>query len=513
MSKWEGNNTYPETDKIIQICNLFNCTMDDLINEDIKDITMIDRKNKVQINVYINSLLDFVTKTINMFSNMKFLSILRCFIEMILIVLFFTLLGSVICNILTSTIQGLFSFIPWKILNIIKSIIASIIDLTWIIITAIVIIHIFKIRYLNYYEQIISNDLENDTISKEKRTSLSNETAKEKKEKFNFEKKEPHIIIRDKEPFAFLNIFAKIILYFVKFIATFIGLFLIFILIFSIIGLTLSISFTMYSKIFIGINIALIGLIIAIILILITIIWFILNSKLNIKRIFLSFLISIIFIGIGIGVSLIALKDIKIDKDLSEILKITVQKKEITYKENLVILDLYPQTYEYIVNNTLKNNQIIIENNFDPKFYQLNYYKEERFGMLTYNFYLQPKFNIKDIFDIFINDLKNNTLRNYTIYEEENDIKIIANSKTIDKLIENFSKLYRYDIEQENDNYIITNVFSRIEIIDNNCNANYNALTDEIICNENCKCDKVMHTENNTIEYICNSIDTETYDS
>ena len=86
--------------------------MDDLINEDIKDITMIDRKNKVQINVYINSLLDFVTKTINMFSNMKFLSILRCFIEMILIILFFTLLGSVICNILTSTIQGLFSFIP-----------------------------------------------------------------------------------------------------------------------------------------------------------------------------------------------------------------------------------------------------------------------------------------------------------------------------------------------------------------------------------------------------------------
>ena len=143
VSKWEGNNTYPETDKIIQICNLFNCTMDDLINEDIKDITMIDRKNKVQINVYINSLLDFVTKTINMFSNMKFLSILRCFIEMILIILFFTLLGSVICNILTTTIQGLFSFIPWKILNIIKSIIASIIDLTWIIITVKLLLFIY----------------------------------------------------------------------------------------------------------------------------------------------------------------------------------------------------------------------------------------------------------------------------------------------------------------------------------------------------------------------------------
>ena len=32
VSKWESNNTYPETDKIIQICNIFNCSMDDLIN-------------------------------------------------------------------------------------------------------------------------------------------------------------------------------------------------------------------------------------------------------------------------------------------------------------------------------------------------------------------------------------------------------------------------------------------------------------------------------------------------
>ena len=27
VSKWESNNTYPETDKIVQICNIFECTM------------------------------------------------------------------------------------------------------------------------------------------------------------------------------------------------------------------------------------------------------------------------------------------------------------------------------------------------------------------------------------------------------------------------------------------------------------------------------------------------------
>ena len=41
VSKWESNNTYPETDKIVQICNIFNCSMDDLIND--------------KINVFLNA--------------------------------------------------------------------------------------------------------------------------------------------------------------------------------------------------------------------------------------------------------------------------------------------------------------------------------------------------------------------------------------------------------------------------------------------------------------------------
>ena len=46
VSKWESNNTYPETDKIVQICNIFECTMDDLINDNITDVESIERKSK-----------------------------------------------------------------------------------------------------------------------------------------------------------------------------------------------------------------------------------------------------------------------------------------------------------------------------------------------------------------------------------------------------------------------------------------------------------------------------------
>ena len=82
VSKWESNNTYPETDKIIQIANLFDCSMDDLINDKITDIEGSLRKNKNIYNIW-DSLLEFITKTINMFSKMTFLQGFKCIIEII----------------------------------------------------------------------------------------------------------------------------------------------------------------------------------------------------------------------------------------------------------------------------------------------------------------------------------------------------------------------------------------------------------------------------------------------
>ena len=85
VSKWESNNTYPETDKIIQIANLFDCSMDDLINDKVTDIELSLRKNKNTIHVVWDSLLEFITKTVNMFSKMRFIDGLKCIIEMIII--------------------------------------------------------------------------------------------------------------------------------------------------------------------------------------------------------------------------------------------------------------------------------------------------------------------------------------------------------------------------------------------------------------------------------------------
>ena len=34
VSKWELDAGYPEMDKVVELCNLFSCTMDQLVRED-----------------------------------------------------------------------------------------------------------------------------------------------------------------------------------------------------------------------------------------------------------------------------------------------------------------------------------------------------------------------------------------------------------------------------------------------------------------------------------------------
>ena len=106
VSKWESNNTYPETDKIVQICNIFECTMDDLINDNITDVESIERKSKNNINVMVDSFLDFITKTINMFSRMNFTSGFKCVIEMIIIALVMLTLGYLFVGLSERVLSG-----------------------------------------------------------------------------------------------------------------------------------------------------------------------------------------------------------------------------------------------------------------------------------------------------------------------------------------------------------------------------------------------------------------------
>ena len=38
VSKWESGQTYPEMDKVLQLCKMFNVNIDELLSQNIKEV-------------------------------------------------------------------------------------------------------------------------------------------------------------------------------------------------------------------------------------------------------------------------------------------------------------------------------------------------------------------------------------------------------------------------------------------------------------------------------------------
>ena len=72
ISKWESGNSYPDMSTMINICKVLNCTLEDLLDDDAIGTNSFEKNDKVNINKWIKDLLDFITKSYNMFWSMKF---------------------------------------------------------------------------------------------------------------------------------------------------------------------------------------------------------------------------------------------------------------------------------------------------------------------------------------------------------------------------------------------------------------------------------------------------------
>lgn len=58
VSKWESDTTYPEMEKLVQLCQMFHCSIDDLIQGTIKDIHVED---KIEYDTHMNQFSKFIS--------------------------------------------------------------------------------------------------------------------------------------------------------------------------------------------------------------------------------------------------------------------------------------------------------------------------------------------------------------------------------------------------------------------------------------------------------------------
>ena len=462
VSKWESNNTYPETDKIIQIANLFECSMDDLINDKITDIDSSLRKNKNNIYTVWDSLLDFITKTVNMFSKMTFKDGLECLIKMFILGLLLSILGNIICGTASSILANIFSFINNNITYTIKDILNSIFHLLWFIISVITIIYTFKIKYLNNYEQekvdknIKKNNNKETTISEEK---INNQNEK---------------------PFEFLSTLSKIVVIFIKFLI----IWVIIGMVFTTIGLVLTSVITL-SQIFTHIVFLLISLIlisstVISIQIIIILISFIFDKKVNIKLNIIIFISCILIVGISSGLTIISIKNIELVEDNS-VFNLKTKELKIDYKDNLVIENDgigNNNKYKYIIDNNIEENKIIINKEIDEKYFKIYTYNASIDQLPVIKVHQETNGNIKNQIELIKDNLKKNKLVTYNNYGND-PLVIKANEKTINNLIENLKKLHLIEENKNNQEIEIITHTDKV-YFKNGLKGQYNAIDDTI---------------------------------
>lgn len=501
VSKWESNNTYPETDKIVQIANIFDCSMDDLINDKITDVETTLRKNKNNIYNMWDSLLEFITKTINMFSKMKFLDGFKCIIEMIIVALILALLGRIICSAASSAISNIFSFLSYNHVLKIKDILESIFDLIWLIIAVIALVHTFKIRYLNYYDKE-NSDKENenkDNNSKEKDNNSNNTQLK------NNEK----IIIRDEKdkPFAFLGALSKIVIIFIKFITFWFLLGTVFTTIGLVVSDVVSMAFIPTNIIFLWLTIMLIAATVVSVQIIILLICFIFNKKVSIKKQLIIFVSSIIVFGLSLGMTFLSFRNIEF-KDDNSVFNLKTKEIIVDYKDNLFIKTNgmgRTNEYKYIIDNSVESNKIILSKEVDTKYFKFSVHESKIDKMPVLISEQDSKGNFKIFYNLFVDNLKKNKI--YTLENYGNDPLVIrANEETINNLLQNLKKVYLVEEKVENDGISIK-IHGEKVVFPGGLEGEYNAVDDTLKYNEegySCKKEIEKTEYGERIIYTCN---------
>ena len=287
ISKWESGVVYPEMDKMVQLCKLFNVNMDDLINNDVAEVNNT-KQAKNTINKFIDSFFRFVNKTVKMFSSMSIKDRVKCLVEQVLItfglIIIFLIVG-LVGHILVS---NLFSFLSFTTYGIIYNFFESLYVISYIVLAIILLLYIFKIRYLDYY--------------------VIEETDKKVVE--NVEKGEK-VIIRDPKhsEYRFINYIAKVFVFCVKLFVSMFGVMFCFSLVFFALCFVLLFLIIKSGLLFIGFLIGILALIVMNYVVLNFIYDFVFNHKSKKSILAIMFVVSLFVLGCGIGLSAISLSN------------------------------------------------------------------------------------------------------------------------------------------------------------------------------------------------------------
>jgi len=417
VSKWESNQAYPEMDKMIQLCKMFNLNIDDLLNNDIGEVTDT-KKAKNNINKYVNDFLDYITKTINMFISMSFKEKIKCLFEQAIIILFLIIVANILRSCLGSIFAKLFSFLSYKVYNPIIQVLGSIYSIVCIIIGIMIVLNTFKKRYLDYY-----------VIVEKEPDDKKEETTKDDKKYIS--KKEPKIIIRDPDnsEYTFISAIGKILVFIIKIFAFGFGIFVISSLVFWAAALVGTFWFAKTGLTFIGALTGTISILCLHYIVLKVLYLFIFNARCNKGRLAIIFFAALITLGLSGGLFLTSLSNFEVVNKNNE-KYYTKEEQTIKMSNDLVLLGYNINYIEsndkdvHIITRTNKYKKMVIKKSINGNAYRIYDEKIE----------LQPTKIMKEM----IRDVNNKVI---IIYDDIN-IEVYTNKENIETIKSNIKKYY-----------------------------------------------------------------------
>ena len=436
ISKWESAVSYPEMDKIIALCDKFDLNIDDLLHKDIREVKgEVESRKKIYNS--IDDFLRYITNTINLFSNMSFKSKIKCLFEQFVIMLVLFLMSMIIYSVLGNLFGHFVGFLPTKVYEFIINLLNSILIVVLLLVSIIIITHIFKIRYLDYYDKLLGKS---DSESANNLVDNKEGEEHDKNNRMVFQNNENKIIIRDPKhsEYKFINNLFKIIIGVIKFFSLWFGLFVVFVLICLLLSFVLSFLLYRTGFLFIGLLLSILSSSIITIIILLLIINFVFNRKNDKKKMIWTFISSLVVFGIGCGFIFVGFLSFDVIENDDSNLKTIVY--EYNMKDNLLI-SFNNSRVEYIASD---NSNIKIEYSISKYCEIDDHYNEETDNTIMPFAYCQ---NPTKLIRAFLNNINDKKI--IPINSRIERIKVYTNQSNIDILKNNYSN-YLKEIEKEN---------------------------------------------------------------
>ncbi len=428
VSKWESGGAFPETEKMLSICKIFDCSLDELMNEDIAQLEL-DKDRKYTFNDLVNEIAEIVSKTLNMFDSMTFKSILRFGFEMFMLFLIILLLH-IPFSYLFNLGQNVFMNIDGDIANLFISIWRLITEVVYIVVAVVSFVYIYKIRFLDKFEVAKKDD---SKITKEEDEVVKKEIVDRKERRVEIQRYD----------FGVFSFIGKVALLIIKCFTAFISLPIIFLLFVSVASVLVGVVMMFNGVIFIGTIIFLLSTIVFTISLLYILYNFIVNHRTDWQKLFIFFVACVVGFGIGTGISVLEFSRMKISNNPPEHVEREIKEEIVEMKDDYALQNI-PLDTEYLIDNSM-GDKLRIEIEYYDEFtkdveVQKYDYDDSSSGIYLYTI-RQEFVDLARLYSILVNDLKQRTISNYgalgNIY-----VKVYGSETSINLLKENITNVY-----------------------------------------------------------------------